>query len=118
VLVALEAAALSRRAFPAQTRVGDLTVEGRQVLLVLSLVDPVIGLSVPELAHPLSLGREETMEALAELVAFGLAAAVESWDEEPDEEDEYCPTTRGAEVARELVALARRAMPGWPPRHR
>jgi hypothetical protein len=118
VLVALEAAALSRRAFPEQVRAGDLTAEGRQALLALSLADPSMGLSVPEVAHLLSLGREETLEAMAELVAFGLATGERSWDDEADEEDEYRPTARGSEVALELATVARRAMPGWPPRHR
>jgi hypothetical protein len=121
VLVALEAAALSRRIFPSATRRRDLSVEGRQALLAVALVDPSAGLTAHQLAHVLAIDREAAVEALAELVAFGLAGDTELWDPNDGEEDEdaaYGITARGREVALEVAVVAKRFLPGWPPRHR
>src|SRR5439155_16360677 len=105
-LVALEAAALSRRIFPPSPR---LTVQGRQALLALALVDPVTGLSADLLGSVLALDHEEALEALAELVALGLARAVEPFEpEDVDDEASFGLTAAGAAAAREVATAARR----------
>jgi hypothetical protein len=113
------AAALARRAFPFPGPTRDLSVEGRQAALALSLVDPQQGLTAGEIGHLLAVGREQALEALAELVALDLAATTEPLEgEAPDADDSYCLTMRGMETAEGLATVVRRAIPGWPPPHR
>jgi hypothetical protein len=118
-LVALEAAALSRRIFPPAAHRRELSSGGRQVLLAISLVDSHTGLSAPELAHVLAGDREGTLEALAELVALGLVVDTERWDSDDDHLDKasYGLTARGREAALRIAEVAKRFLPGWPPPH-
>jgi hypothetical protein len=113
-LVALEAAALSRRIFPPARR---LTIHGQQALLALALVDHEEGLSAGLLGNVLALDHEEALEALSELLALGLAQSVEPLElVEIEEEASYGLTASGAAAAREVATAARRHLPGWPPR--
>jgi hypothetical protein len=94
-----------------------LTVEGRQALLALALVDHETGLSAALLGNVLALDHEEALEALAELVALGLALSVEALEPgDVDEEASYGLTGAGAAAAREVATAARRHVRGWPPR--
>jgi hypothetical protein len=112
-LVALEAAALSRRIFPPGR---SLSAHSRQALLALALVDPVMGLSAELIGHALALDHEEALEALAELVALGLVTPADYVDPEyADHEDAYGLTASGAAAAREIASAARRHLRGWPP---
>jgi hypothetical protein len=115
-LVALEAAALSRRVFPEQEGRGRVTRAGRQVMLALALVDPLLGLTRLQLSRALALDGEETQETLAELLAFGLIEYAELSPEDDGDDEAYCLTTAGATTARELARSARKFLPGWPPR--
>ena len=119
-LVALEAVALSRRIFPEQEGRGRVSPAGRQVMLALALVDQEHGLMRWQLSQVLALDREQVLEALAELLAFGLVELAEPWDlveeEEGAQDDEpYSLTSAGAVEARKLAATARQFLPGWPP---
>jgi hypothetical protein len=119
-LVALEAVALSRRIFPEQEGRGRVSPAARQVMLALALVDQEFGLMRSQLSHALALDREQALEALAELLAFGLVEQAEPWDLEDeegvDEDEPYSLTEAGVAEARKLAATARRFLPGWPPR--
>jgi hypothetical protein len=114
-LVALEAAALARRIFPAQEGRGRLSPGARQVILALALVDQGVGLMRSQLSHALALDREQALEALAELLAFGMVELAEPWpieEEESVEEDEpYSLTAAGVAEARKLAVTARRSLP-------
>jgi hypothetical protein len=118
-LVALEAVALSRRIFPEQEGRGRVSAAARQVMLALALVDQEFGLMRSQLSHVLALDREQALEALAELLAFGLVEQAEPWDLEDeegvDEDEPYSLTDAGVAEARKLAATARRFLPGWPP---
>jgi hypothetical protein len=119
-LVALEAAALSRRIFPEQEGRRRISRAARQVVLALALVDQDFGLAPWQIAHALAIDREQAREAVAELLAFGLAEHTEPWapeddDDETDEDHSYSLTSGGAAEARKLVATARQFLPGWPP---
>jgi hypothetical protein len=120
-LVALEAADLTRRIFPPPLTRRQVSAEAREAILALALVDPGQGLTARQLAPVLALDREEASEVLAELVALGLAArADEPWS--ADEEDlytgdaPYALTQRGRSAASETAAVAKKFLPGWPPR--
>jgi hypothetical protein len=120
-LVALEAAALSRRIFPEEHGRRRISRAGRQVVLALALVDQQHGLTRWQLAHALAIDREQAQEALAELLAFDLIEHTEPWeledeDEDEDEDEAYGLTAAGALLARNIAATARQFLPGWPPR--
>jgi hypothetical protein len=120
-LVALEAAALARRIFPPPLTRRQPSAEARQAMLALALVDPDEGLTARLLASILALDMEEAREVLAELVALGMAASAGLWpsDEEEDlysGDAPYALTERGRSAASEAAGVAKKFLPGWPPR--
>jgi hypothetical protein len=120
-LVALEAAALTRRIFPVPLDRRALSAESRQAVLAIALAHSDAGLSARELSGVLALDMEAAREAIAELIALGMV--VRSWlAVEADEDDDsgdvaYTLTERGRTSAAGVALAARSYLPGWPPTH-